>query len=567
MSTQSLASALDALAAAARAGGLDADQARAEGEALAASVAEPAVGAYEAWAVQVGRTPNARDFFAAASSGRRWRVSATPLLTLLAGVSPTGAADYAAALAAVATAATGLGEPNRQAVEAALGASAAQLGAVGAAPDPRTPGTAPTPTPGPRPGLGDDLARRLQESEDRLKAMDDFAKAGPGILGGVLDQLQANAERIKALREGSVVDVTGGFGVPGVPLPPEAGPPGMAPTQPAPTQPAPTQTAPDPAAPPAPPAKPAEPEKSVDELLAELDALVGLKSVKGEIHRQTAVLRVESLREKAGLKVATITRHLVFVGNPGTGKTTVARLVGGIYRALGLLSKGQLVEVDRSELVAGYLGQTALKTAEVCASALGGVLFIDEAYSLAGDQYGEEAINTLVKEMEDNRHDLVVIVAGYPLPMARFISENPGLASRFRTTIFFDDYTDDELAGIFTGMAAKADYDLGPEALDAFRTLLGRQLRDETFGNGRFARNVLEAAIGHQAWRLRDVAEPTVDELRSLSAADVLGDAAVDAVAFGPEGDAETPGPETPAPETPAPETPAPETPREAEHP
>lgn len=536
MSTQSLASALDALAAAARAAGLDADQARAEGEALAAAVAEPAVGAFASWAGEVGRTPNAQDFFAAASRGRRWRVSPTPLLSLLAGASGAGAADYAAALAAVSTAATGLGEPNRQVVEAALGASAAQLGAVGPLPGAPAPGAAGAS------GLDADLARRLRESEDRLKAMSDFAQAGPDILGGVLEQLQVNAERIRALREGPGVTLpggpeagaggAGGFGVPGVPMPPEAGP--GVPTTPD-GVPAPTRTQAEENAPAAPPAKPAEPEKSLEELLAELDALVGLKTVKGEIHRQTAVLRVESLREKAGLKVATITRHLVFVGNPGTGKTTVARLVGGIYRALGLLSKGQLVEVDRSELVAGYLGQTALKTAEVCKSAYGGVLFIDEAYSLSGDQYGEEAINTLVKEMEDNRHDLVVIVAGYPLPMARFISENPGLASRFRTTIFFDDYTDDELIGIFTGMVAKADYDLGPGALDAFRTLLGRQVRDETFGNGRFARNVMEAAIGHQAWRLREVSAPSVDELRTLSAEDLLGDAPAETVDFGPD--------------------------------
>jgi SpoVK/Ycf46/Vps4 family AAA+-type ATPase len=251
-------------------------------------------------------------------------------------------------------------------------------------------------------------------------------------------------------------------------------------------------------------------------LLAELDALTGLDSVKGEIHRQAQLLRVEKLRAVAGLRSATITRHLVFNGNPGTGKTTVARLVAGIYRALGLLSKGHLVEVDRSELVAGYLGQTATKTAEVVGGALGGVLFIDEAYSLAGDQYGTEAIDTLVKEMEDHRDDLVVIVAGYPGPMAGFISMNPGLSSRFRTTIGFDDYTDDELERIFARLAADADYAPAEGTLARFRELLPPAPRGEGFGNGRFARNLLEAAIGHQAWRLRDVAEPTVEQLREL---------------------------------------------------
>jgi AAA+ superfamily predicted ATPase len=270
----------------------------------------------------------------------------------------------------------------------------------------------------------------------------------------------------------------------------------------------------------------AEPAKSVEELLAELDELTGLERVKREVHRQVAVLRVEKLRTEAGLKSPTITRHLVFVGNPGTGKTTVARLVSGIYKALGLLSKGQLVEVDRSELVAGYLGQTATKTADVVASAAGGVLFIDEAYSLTAgdhgaDQYGREAVDTLVKEMEDRRDDLVVIVAGYPEPMEAFIAANPGLASRFRTTIEFENYSDDELTDILTGLAEDADYELVPEAVDRFREILATTVRDRSFGNGRFARNTLEAAIGRQAWRLRDVTAPTTDQLRQILAEDL----------------------------------------------
>ncbi|MBK8445930.1 MAG: AAA family ATPase [Micropruina sp.] len=435
----------------------------------------------------------------AALRGRKFRTSATPLVAQLHNARSTHAVPYAKALAEVATAAALLGTPTPQSTGAAQGAAGVQLGAAQGLVA--------------RPGLSAPTARDA-----------DFVRHAPQILSSVLDRMHENQARLLDLHQ---LDPFGPGAIPGLGgtsvAPPNA--PATQAGQP------PVQAAPPPEQPTAPaeaeqPEPEPEPEKSLDELLAELDGLVGLSKVKAEIHRQTAVLKVDALRAKAGLKSPTITRHLVFVGNPGTGKTTVARLVAGIYRAVGLLSKGQLVEVDRSELVAGYLGQTAMKTAEVVGKAEGGVLFIDEAYSLNGDQYGEEAINTLVKEMEDKRNDLVVIVAGYPLPMQVFIAQNPGLASRFRTTIGFDDYTDAELEQIFTGMVAAADYDLGEGCLDAFRALLEHQVRDETFGNGRFARNMLEAAIGKHAWRLRDVSEPTLDALRSLLPADLETDGA-----------------------------------------
>ena len=299
------------------------------------------------------------------------------------------------------------------------------------------------------------------------------------------------------------------------------------------------------------PAQPPEPEKGVDELLDELDALIGLARVKREIHRQVALLTVERMRVAAGLKQPRISRHLVFVGNPGTGKTSVARLVGGIYRALGLLGQGQLVEVDRSELVAGYVGQTAMKTAEVVAKAAGGVLFVDEAYSLTGDEFAREAVNTLVKEMEDRRDDLVVIVAGYPEPMVTFITSNPGLASRFTTTIEFDDYTDDELMAILKGIASQSDYELTPEAERRVRDILQATPRTPAFGNGRFVRNLFEAAIGRHAWRVKDEREPTRDLLRLLTAGDFTEEAEAEppppvplAVAAEPASDRATPGPD-----------------------
>ena len=506
MSTPDLASTLDALAAAARTAGVDPAAARTEGEQLAATVAESAVGSFVDWCTATGRAISAQVFMDAALRGRRFRTSATPLVSQLHNSRSGQAVPYAKALAEVASAAALLGTPTPQGIGAAQGAASAQLNAAQGL-------GGRLPAPSSAPGQGSDA---------------EFVRQAPQILASVLERMHTSQSRLLDLQQ---LDPFGAGSFAG--LGNSAAPGGLdrldrrdvAPSDP-------VQAAPPPDAVPAEPEKPAEPEipaepeKSLEELLAELDALVGLTTVKAEIHRQTAVLKVDALRAKAGLKSPTITRHLVFVGNPGTGKTTVARLVAGIYRAVGLLSKGQLVEVDRSELVAGYLGQTAMKTAEVVATAEGGVLFIDEAYSLNGDQYGEEAINTLVKEMEDKRNDLVVIVAGYPLPMSIFIAQNPGLASRFRTTIGFDDYSDIELERIFTGMVAQADYDLGEGCLEGFRELLGVQVRDETFGNGRFARNVLEAAIGKHAWRLRDVTDPTLDQLRTLLPEDLRPDAA-----------------------------------------
>jgi len=266
---------------------------------------------------------------------------------------------------------------------------------------------------------------------------------------------------------------------------------------------------------------PVKPLPTLPELMAQLDALVGLRAVKDQVHRQTELLRINILRKEKGLKTPEVSRHLVFVGNPGTGKSTVARLVAGIYRALGLLEKGQLVETDRSGMVAGYVGQTALKTADVVKSATGGVLFIDEAYALAGDDFGSEAIATLLKAMEDHRDELVVIAAGYPDEMEKFITSNPGLESRFGTTITFPDYSEDELVAIFRGACSDADFTPTSGCVDRLQELIRAEPRNKGFGNARLVRNLFEAAVARQAWRLRKKQSPTLDDLRRLQADDL----------------------------------------------
>ena len=269
------------------------------------------------------------------------------------------------------------------------------------------------------------------------------------------------------------------------------------------------------------------PQRPLEELLAELNALVGLERVKDEVKQLTNFLKVQQMREAKGLATLPVTRHLVFSGNPGTGKTTIARLLAQIYRSLEILSRGHLTETDRAGLVAGYVGQTAIKVKEVVTKSLGGILFIDEAYALSpagsGNDFGHEAVETLLKMMEDHRDDLVVVAAGYTQRMDEFLSSNPGLRSRFTKFIHFEDYNTQQLVLIFKSFCKKADFKLTAAAEEKLAALFDAltAARDETFGNARTARNLFEATISLQANRIVSLANINEETLQSIEAEDI----------------------------------------------
>ena len=287
-------------------------------------------------------------------------------------------------------------------------------------------------------------------------------------------------------------------------------------------------------APPAQAEAEAKPPEDIAILKEELNGYIGLASIKKEVGNLINMVTVYKMRKAHDLPTLDMSLHMVFSGNPGTGKTMIARLMARVYHSLGILSKGHLVEVDRSGLVAGYVGQTAIKTGDVVKKALGGVLFIDEAYALNGggeNDFGQEAIDTLLKAMEDHRDDLVVIVAGYDGLMDTFIHSNPGLESRFNRYLHFDDYSLDEMMLIFESQCKKNQYVLAEDAKEAVKSLIDETNTNSiSFGNARGVRNVFERVLVQQANRLSTLENPTRDDLMAITTADV------DALREQPEG-------------------------------
>ncbi len=270
-----------------------------------------------------------------------------------------------------------------------------------------------------------------------------------------------------------------------------------------------------------------EEEKTLEQLLDELNSLVGLQKVKAEVSDLIAYQTVQKMRKQQGLFIGKNTLHMAFTGNPGTGKTTVARIVGRVYKQLGLLSKGHFLEVSRTDLIAGYQGQTALKVKEVIESIKGGVLFIDEAYSITendhSDSYGRECLTELTKALEDYRDDLVVIVAGYTDPMNKFFESNPGLKSRFNKFIDFTDYDENELFNIFHKMCNENDYKISEDAAEKIKVIMKNTIeqKGEQFANGRFVRNLYEDITMQQARRLVKMESPTKENLIEIVGEDV----------------------------------------------
>lgn len=272
-----------------------------------------------------------------------------------------------------------------------------------------------------------------------------------------------------------------------------------------------------------------EEEIDIEAELAKLNDLIGLNSVKSEINKLVRYLEIQAKRREHDLAETSLSLHMVFTGNPGTGKTTVARILARIFKALKILKKGHLVETDRMAFIGQYIGHTAKKTSDVIDGALDGVLFIDEAYSLASDSendFGQEAVDTLVKRMEDHRSRLIVIAAGYPNEMKRFINSNPGLKSRFGNTIAFENYSVEELLAIFNIFCDRNDYKLTEPAKEKIKTIFRKELDStaEDFGNGRFARNFFEKALRNQALRLSAQKAPlTKDDLMYLTEHEIIG--------------------------------------------